>query len=334
MPPVEPDRGCERGAATAWRGLFGRLGNGRRRRPRRHDAGHDAAGGPELSESPTGVRSRRLRAAGERRRGRRGSPGGRCTGLECGVGHPGPGWRAGVGWFHGPGRRRGPPRPGRGDSGGGRQASRRTRDRGLRAGHRRDTARSPPGRLADVPAHLRRPGPQPARSGRRGQRRRAAAGLVLGDGGRREPADAAGLPRSDVSRQPAQHHPGAGGRHWHADLGVPPFAGGRCGARVQPAPQPRDLGRQGLRRHQGRGDARARRPERTAGVGDPDRRSGKGLPEHERTDRRTGHPRRGRSRRGGARNRRKKRTRDQRDQRLHPLLRGQLLHHRPRCGNR
>ena len=90
---------------------------------------------------------------------------------------------------------------------------------------------------------------------------------------------------------------------------------GDAAARVQPASQPRHLRRQDLRRHQGRGDARARRPERAAALGDADRRSGEGLQEHERTDRGRGFG-------------------DQRHQRLRSLLRGQLLHHRPRRGNR
>ena len=102
--------------------------------------------------------------------------------------------------------------PRRSGGGGIRQASGRARDRGFRTGHRGDASRPGPRRLADVPAHLRRPGSQPARPDRHRQRGRSAPGVVVGDGGRRESADAARVRRRHVPGQSGQHHPGAGGR--------------------------------------------------------------------------------------------------------------------------
>ena len=182
-----------------------------------------------------------------------------------------------------------------------------------RARHRRDAARSRPGRLADLPADLRRLGPQPPRPDRPRQRRRPAARLGLVDGRRSQPADPARLRRRDVPRQPRQRRPGPRRRHRHLAVGVPPPPARRAARCEQP--QPRHLRRQAVPGRARRPRGGPRQPHRRARLGDPDGRLQRRLLELER-------PHRG------------ERAGRQRHQRLLAVHARQLLHHRPRRRHR
>ena len=213
MPPFEPGR-RERGAAPAWRELSRRLASRRRGRSRGHDPGHDAAGEPELSPGPQqtyDLVAFVLRANGV------------VAGDEPLVADA-PGLSAVLDSLGLDGEAASAPAAD--------PAAVADRDRRITREAAAEEYVRPPGEreiedFEPVTAEMlldpdpgdwlmfRRTydgqGHSPLDQVDAEQRRRAAPGLVLGDGGRREPADAAGLPRRDVPRQPAQHYPGAGG---------------------------------------------------------------------------------------------------------------------------
>ena len=135
----------------------------------------------------------------------------------------------------------------------------------------------------------------------------------LGHGGRAQPAGASGARRSSLPQQSRQRGAGAGRGRWHPPVGISPAF--RRGRPAWPAAHPGPLGGHGVRGHRRRPHGCARRRHRNRPLGDPHRRPGEGLLKQHGPHRRRwqGH---------------------QRHQRVRPLLRGELLHHRPRRPHR
>ena len=158
------------------------------------------------------------------------------------------------------------------------------------AGHRRDAAEPRPGRLAELAAHPRRLGLQPARSDRPGQRRSAAARLGLAARAGAQSGGAARARRGDVHSQSTQHRAGGGRGDRGPHLGIQP--GVRRVDRLSGFGRRRDadafhrhLQRQDLRQHLGRPHRGARRGHRRGGLGPHRRRLPARLPLYERADR-------------------------------------------------
>ena len=182
------------------------------------------------------------------------------------------------------------------------------------SGNRRDAAASRPRRLAELAAHARRVGVQPARRDRPRQRGRAPARLVLGPRTRGVADDAARARRRPVRREPGQRGPGARRAHGRLPLGASPGdrrATPRRGADAQPG----HLRGPGHPEHRRCAHRRPGRPDGRAALGYAGRGRAGRLHLLERPDRRRRDRRRG-------------------DDRLRAVPRRYLLHRRRRRPHR
>ena len=156
----------------------------------------------------------------------------------------------------------------------------------IHAGDRRDAGQPRRGRLAQLAAHARCVGVQPAGPDQHGQRASAPARLGLAAGAGRQPADAARVRRRDVHRESEQHHSGARRGYGRPALAVRPCVGGPAGRDLeQPLPVDRHLRRQDLSQHLGRAHRGARRPHGRGGLGPHRGGPSARLPVHQRPDR-------------------------------------------------
>ena len=185
---------------------------------------------------------------------------------------------------------------------------------GLHPGHGCRSAEPGSRGLAQLAAHARRVGLQPARSDRYRQRLRPAAGLVLGPRAGRVADDAARARRRHVPRQPRQRGAGPRRADRRLHLGAPPRDGRAAAARRADA-QPGHLRGPDHPQHGRRAHRRPRRPHRRGALGYGRRARRRRL----RLLERPGHRRR--HHRGGAAG-------------LRALPRGHLLHRRHRRPHR